>query len=77
LLTRIDYLFQQVNTIALFEEMSKKIIGIAPIDGTSTPATFSHMACGFDGQYYAYLVSICDHTRQVRKALLAAFSQGI
>lgn len=47
----------KVDTAALFSALSEKIIGIPTSPDTNMPATFEHLAHGYDAQYYGYLWS--------------------
>ncbi|KAF6773119.1 hypothetical protein AHF37_07637 [Paragonimus kellicotti] len=42
----------------VFVELSRKMIDIDPALGTCTPASFSHLTCGYDARYYSYMWSL-------------------
>ena len=46
----------KADTQKVFHDTYEEIVGIRPIPGTNMSAAWGHM-CGYDSQYYGYLVS--------------------
>ena len=46
----------QADTAEVFGELAEKILHIPTTPDTNMPASFEHIAGGYDAQYYGYLV---------------------
>ena len=55
-LTCLLIILFQADTAQIFSDLSEKLLGFPSTKGTNMPASFGHLAGGYDAQYYGYMV---------------------